>query len=424
MEERDLEVTKTLVVIGTLDTKGPEIAYLVKKILYFGSATGVRVLVVDSGMLGEPMGITPDITRDEVAQMAGLTIEDVRKASSRGEAVGLMSKGVVEVVGRLFREGRCDGIVSLGGAEGSALACAAMEALPVGIPKILATPLASGPRPFSFFVDTKDIIVMHSVVDILGINAVSRRIYDIVAGAAVGAVQASATVSKAGNLVAVTMLGNTTRGVMHLKRRLEELGYELVVFHSSGIGGRAMERMAEEGFFCGVVDYTTNEVFEDLVGGLQRGAGPNRLTVVGRLGIPQVVVPGCVDFFDQGPLSDIPDKWRTRKLYCHSPSFTLVRLTKKEMSDLGEIFAERLNLSQGPTIVAYPLLGTSIPNHPGGVFWDEEADRAFLTSLKANLRDDIKVVEVSAHINDSGFVDVVAALFQQVMARKGKGVSV
>jgi len=406
---------KTLVVIGTLDTKGLEIAYLVDRIKKL-SAGNIQILVVDSSMSGEPSnGIKPDIGRGEVARAGGESIEKIISAKSRGEAITLMEKGLTKTIYTLYENGQCDGVVSLAGASGGFLACAAMKALPIGVPKLIATPLASGPRTFSTFVGTKDIMIMHSVIDILGVNSISKIIYNQLAGAAVGAKNSATTkMSKNKNAIGVTMLGNTTEGVMHLKSFLEKLDYEVIVFHSSGIGGKAMEQFARDGFFCGVIDYTTNEVFEDIVGGLQRGAGPERLSVIGKLGLPQVIVPGCVDFFDQGPIDNIPEKWKNRKLYSHSPSFTLVRLTKDEMSNLGRIFAEKLNNSKGPTVVVFPLKGLSIPNCPGGVFEDKEADMAFLNTLRKNLRNDIKILEIDAHINDKFFAEEVSSTFIKI----------
>ena len=299
---------RVLIVIGTLDTKGPETAYLVSKIKQLSRDKQISILVIDTGTRGEPQGIVPDITRSEVVIAGGHTIKQIQSVESRFEATSIMIKGITKIITDLYRRGRCHGIVSLAGGTGGAIACAAMEAVPVGIPKLIASPIASGPRPFSLFVGNKDITVMHSVIDILGVNSISSIIYDNLAGAAVGAVMAAGEHEKREKTIGITMLGNTTKGVMRLKTVLEEDGYEAVIFHSNGTGGRAMEQMAKEGFFTAVIDYTTNEIFEDIVGGMQKGAGPDRLSVVGKLGIPQVIVPGSIDFFDQGPPDTIPEK--------------------------------------------------------------------------------------------------------------------
>jgi uncharacterized protein (UPF0261 family) len=412
-------MTKTVVIIGTLDTKGPEIRYLRDKVKKQGDGMGLEVVVIDSGILGQPAGIVPDISRDEVAAAAGLTLQEIRNAGSRGAAVHRMTDGVRNIVLDLYRQGRCHGVACIGGVEGAMMACAAMEALPVGVAKVVATPLASGSRKFSLFVDTKDITIMHSVIDILGVNALSCKIYDNVAGAVVGMVQAADNHSFSGErLVGVTMLGNTTAGIMHLKPQLEAAGYEPVIFHSSGIGGRSMEDLARAGAFCGIIDYTTNEIFEDVIGGFQAGAGPDRLTVAAELGVPQVVCPGSTDFFDWLTSDPVPDDWSDRKTYLHSPTVWLMRLRRDELVELGRMFAERLNPATAPTAVAFPLRGTSIPNHPDGIFYDPELDKAFLQSLKDHLRPGIEVVEVDAHINDSQFADAVFSLFQDVMSMR------
>ena len=414
-------MAKTVVIIGTLDTKGPEIKYLADKARHEGADIPLDVIVVDSGILDEAVGMVPDITRDEVARAAGTTLEAIRSASSRGAAVHRMSQGVRQVVLDLYRQGRCDGVASIGGVEGTVMACRAMEALPVGVAKIVATPLASGPRKFSMFVDTKDIAIMHSVIDILGVNGLSCRIYDNIAGAVVGMVRAAGAHKLEGDhLVGITMLGNTTRGIMHAKPLLEAAGFEPVIFHSSGIGGRAMEDLAKEGVFSGIIDYTTNEVFEDIIGGLQAGAGPERLSVAARLGIPQVVCPGSTDFFDWATSDPMPAEWSDRITYLHSPSIKLMRLRRDELIDLGRIFAERLNPATAPTVVAFPLRGTSIPNHPDGVFWEPELDQAFLGSLRTHLKPEIEIVEVDAHINDAAFAEKVVELFKAVTAGSAK----
>lgn len=413
-----MAMAKAVVIIGTLDTKGPEVRYLRDKTRREGADIPVEVIVVDSGILGEPVGIVPDIARDDVARAAGTTLAEIRAAGSRGAAVHLMAEGVRQVVLDLYRQGRCHGVASIGGVEGTAMACRAMEALPVGVAKIVATPLACGPRKFSMFIDTKDIAIMHSVIDILGVNALSCRIYDNVAGAVVGMVRAAGDHHLNGDhLVGITMLGNTTQGVMHAKPLLEAAGYEPVIFHSSGIGGRAMEDLARDGVFCGIIDYTTNEVFEDIIGGLQAGAGPERLSVAARLGIPQVVCPGSTDFFDWPTSDPMPADWIDRLSYLHSPSIYLMRLRRDELIDLGRIFAERLNGATAATVVAFPLRGTSIPNHPDGVFYQPELDRAFLGSLKTHLKREIEVVEIDAHVNDSLFAERVVELFKMVMDR-------
>src|SRR3990172_5320500 len=287
-------MTKTVVIIGTLDTKGPEIAYLRDRL----QALGLATTVVDSGILGEPIGITPDISRAQAATYAGTTIDALRNAGSRGKAVHGMREALKKLTLELYKAGNLQAIVSMGGAEGAVMGAAAMMQLPVGVPKVLVSPIASGKHYFDPLVGTSDIMVVHSIVDILGLNPIATTIFDNVAAALKGLVEHGHKLPEpvpGEKYVAVTMLGNTTKAVMALKDRLAEHGYEAVIFHSNGVGGRAMEELAETGHFVGVIDFTTNEIFDPMTGGIHDG-GPHRLKRVGLQGIPQVVVPGCIDF--------------------------------------------------------------------------------------------------------------------------------
>lgn len=405
-------MSKKVIIIGTLDTKGPEIAYLRDRL----QALGVETTVVDSGILGEPIGITPDITRAEAALYGGTTIEALRNAGSRGKAVAGMREALKKLTLELYQEGQLAGVVSMGGAEGAVMGAAVMMQLPVGVPKVLVSPIASGKHYFDPLVGTSDIMVVHSIVDILGLNPIARTIYDNVAAALKGLVAHGHTLPPPdphGRYVAVTMLGNTTRAVMALKDRLAEQGYEAVIFHSNGVGGPAMEEMAEAGQFVGVIDFTTNETYDPMTGGIHDG-GPERLKRVGRLGLPQVVVPGCIDFcvFHAGA---IPVALQDRPVYDHNPEYTLVRATKSEMIAVGHLFAERLNLAVGPVTIAVPTEGLSIPNVPGGVFWNPESDAAFLAALKEDISNDIAVLTFPRHVNDPKFGEEVADLFVEMM---------
>src|SRR5689334_16030871 len=390
--------------IGTLDTKGDEIAYVRERLI----ALRVNVIVIDSGILGEPH-CAADISHEEVAAAGGYTLDQVRHAGSRGAAVSLMQEGVRAVVVRLFGEGRVQGVLCLGGAEGALLGAAAMQALPVGVPKLVVSPSASGRRTFAAFVGESDVCVMHSVVDILGLNGISRPIFDNAAAAIAGMVKdaGSALGTLGEHCVGITMLGQTTPGVMRLRARLIEGGHEPVIFHANGVGGPAMEHLCEEGAIQGVVDYTLSEVANSLLDGLH-STGPDRLRVAGRLGLPQVVVPGCVDFFNQGPRDTVPERYRDRKSYFHNPVATLVRLTRDEEAQLGALVAERLNESTGPVRVVAPTRGFSLADAEGGDLWDPVADGAFLDALAHGLRADIPFEALDAHVDDDAFADLVA----------------
>ncbi len=404
-----------ILIIGTLDTKGREVAYLRDRI----AALGGQPLVLDSGILGEPLDIVPDIGRAEVALAAGSSLAALRAAGTRGAAVAGMRVGVRRLALDLFAAGRLQGIVTLGGAEGAVLGAYAMKALPIGVPKVIVTPIASGKRTFGPLVGTRDILVMHSVVDILGLNPISRAVFDNVAAALVGMAAQGAWPLAAGpdgtRYVAMTMLGNTTAPVMQIKERLAAQGLEAVIFHSNGVGGPAMEELAELGMFEGVIDFTTDELSDQLFGGFHQG-GPQRLERVGALGLPQVVVPGCVDFTVHGPRDEVPDRLRDRPAYFHNPEFTLVRLTSDEMAQIGTLMARKLNAASGPLVVVVPTAGLSIPNTPGGVFWNPAADAAFLTALRADLRADIPLHLIPAHINSPAFADRVADEFLHLLA--------
>ena len=393
--------------VGTLDTKGGEIAYVRDRLVKLG----VQPVVVDSGILGEP-GCPADVTREEVARSGGHDLAGVRAAGSRGAAVELMLEGVRATCLRLYADGRIHGVLCLGGAEGALLGAAAMHALPVGVPKLIVSPSASGRRAFGPFVGESDVTVMHSVIDILGVNDVARAIFDNAAAAIAGMVRdAGRPVSGLGrHSVGITMLGQTTPGVMRLREVLIEHGREPVIFHANGVGGPAMEQLVESNALGGVIDYTLSELANSLLDGIH-ATGPDRLRVAGRHGLPQVVVPGCVDFFNQGPSSELPERYRSRKTYFHNPVATLVRLTPEEETQLGELVAERLNEAVGAVRVVVPTRGFSLADAEGGDLWDPEADRAFIESLRASLSPEIQFEAVDAHVDDHDFAELVADRF-------------
>ena len=406
----------TVVLIGTLDTKGPELGYLRDRL----RALGLDTLLVDSGILGEPLGIVPDIDHAEVASYGGTTIEDLQRAGSRGRAVHGMREALKRLTATLYAEGRLDAAVSMGGAEGAVMGAAAMMALPVGVPKVLVSPIASGHHYFDPLVGTKDMVVIHSVVDILGLNPIACTIFDNVAAALKGMLEYGHGLPKPGGsdrFVAMTMLGNTTASVMAAKGHLEEAGYEAVIFHSNGVGGPAMEELAAAGQFVGVIDFTTNEVYDPLVGGIHDG-GPRRLTEVGRLGLPQIIVPGCIDF-SVWNTGTVPAELAGRPVYDHNPEYILVRASRDEMIQLGHIFAEKLDGARAPVVVAVPTRGLSIPNVPGGPFWNPEADSAYLETLRREIRSDIPVRTFEYHVNEPAFGREVAELFLELMKSYG-----
>jgi uncharacterized protein (UPF0261 family) len=402
-----------IALIGTLDTKGPEIEYVRGRLRELGA----RPIVIDSGILGEAVGCIPDVSRAEVAREGGHELDEIRAAGSRGAAVERMEKGVRAVCLRLWLEGRLDGALCLGGAEGAILGAAAMRALPVGVPKVIVSPSASGRRAFAPFVGESDVVVMHSVVDILGLNPIARAVFDNAAAAVVGmARDAGRPVEEiGGRSVGITMLGHTTPAVMRIRAALADAGHEPVIFHANGVGGPAMERLAEQGALAGIVDYTLSELANSLLDGLH-ATGPERLRTAGGLGLPQVVVPGCVDFFNQGAPSTVPERYRGRKSYYHNPVATLVRLEADEMAELGRTVADRLNGAAGPVRVLAPTRGFSLADVEGGDLWDPEADAAFVSALADALAPEIAFETVETHVNDPAFADLVAERYLALAA--------
>ncbi|MGX5682812.1 Tm-1-like ATP-binding domain-containing protein [Schumannella luteola] len=403
-----------VVLVATLDTKGPEVAYLRDRL----NSLGIETLVVDSGILGEPVGIVPDVSHAELAGRGGITLAQLQASGTRGRAVETMRRLVQDLVRELYADGQLVGGISVGGV-GSVMGAAAIQELPVGVPKIVVAPTASGHHEFGPYVGLKDVFVVHSVVDILGLNPVMTTVLDNVAAAMAGMLAHGHPLTPpppGRKYVATTMLGNTTKAVGALKDRLAENGFEAVVFHSNGVGGPAMEELVAEGQFVGVVDYTTNEINDPLVGGIHDG-GPDRLRVAGRLGLPQVLVPGCVDF-SVWAAGSIPEHLRDRPVYDHNPEYTLVRASHEEKALMGRIFAERVNESTGPVHIVMPLGGLSIPATPDGPFWDPEGDQLFLAALRETLRDDIVVETTDHHINDPDLGRLVADRFLTIIRIK------
>ncbi len=401
--------SKYILIIATLDTKGAEVLYLKRLI----EESGHRCLVMDTGTLN-PAPFEPDISRDEVAAAVGTTIRESLQAKDKGRAIHLMCEGSARVVTRLYGEGKIEGVIGLGGAQGTDIGTRAMRALPFGFPKLMVSTVASGLNLFGTFVGTKDLTMMHSVVDIQGLNAFLRTILANAAGSIVGMVEKSRKMERPEKKqIGMTIYGTTTLGSMQAKDYLESKGYEIVAFHPNGTGGRAMEEMTEAGLFDGILDYTTHELTDELVGGGHR-AGPNRLEAAGKMGIPQVVAPGSVDFIIGGSESTLPEKWKTRNYVVHNSFITLIRANREEMRRVGEIMAEKLNRAKGPTVMMIPLKGFSYHNKVGDKLYDEEGNQAFIHSLKSKLRN-IDVKEIDAHINDPEFAIPAAQEMERLL---------
>ena len=392
----------TVVLLGTLDTKGAEYAFLRDRV----RAAGCDVILVDAGVMSaSPLA---DVSADAVAAAAGADRAGLAIAGDRGPAVAAMTRGATEIVRRLHAQGRLDGILGLGGSGGSSLVSAAMQALPVGVPKLLVSTMASGDtRPY---VGTTDIAMLYSVVDIAGINGISERILSNAAAAIAGMASASASFASgiaAKPLIGATMFGVTTPCVSAARELLEARGYEVLVFHATGAGGRAMEALMQAGFITGALDVTTTELADELVGGVL-SAGPDRLEAAGALGLPQVVSLGALDMVNFGPLDTVPAAFRDRNLYQHNATVTLMRTTEAECAELGRILARKLNAATGPLAVFVPTGGVSMIDAPGKPFHDPAADAALVRELKTGLRSGVEVVEMTTHINDPAFARAMA----------------
>ncbi len=407
----------TVVLLGTLDTKGVEYGYLKERVL----AAGCEVLVVDAGILGEPL-TQPDVTRTEVARAAGANVAALADQGDRGVAVETMSRGATAIMGRLFAERRLHGILALGGSGGSTLASAAMRALPIGVPKLLVSTVASGDtRPY---VGAVDIAMMYSVVDIAGINRISARILAN-AAAAIAAMALSyagasaAPVERDKPLIGATMFGVTTTAVTAARTWLEAHGYEVLVFHATGTGGQSMEALVAGGFLAGVLDLTTTELADELVGGLL-SAGPDRLEAAGRHGVPQVVSLGALDMVNFGPRESVPERFNHRNLYVHNSTVTLMRTTPDECAALGRMIARKLNAATGPTALFIPLGGISAIAVPDGPFDDPAADEALFTALMETIGPNVEIHEAETDINDADFADAMAARLHEFIT-EGSG---
>lgn len=392
----------TIVLVGTLDTKGHEYAYLRERI----QAGGATTVLVDVGVLGEPQ-VPADITREEVAAAAGAEHAGLARTADRGEAMTAMGRGAAAVLERLHAEGRLQGAISIGGSGNASVAAAAMRGLPVGMPKLIVSTLAAGDtRPY---VGDSDVTMMYSVVDIAGINQISARILANAAGAISGMASAPAPESREQRpLVAASMFGVTTPCVTHARGRLEELGYEVIVFHATGTGGRSMEALARARYFAGVLDATTTELADELVGGVL-SAGPDRLEASGAAGIPQVISLGALDMVNFGPRETVPERFAARTLHVHNPAVTLMRTTPEENAELGRRIAAKLNAAPSPTVLFIPLGGVSALDVEGQPFRDPAADEALFDALREVIdHERVEVHEREEDINDPRFAHAMA----------------
>lgn len=399
------------ILIGAFDTKANEYAFLRDAIL----RQGAQVLSVNTGVLGGTDLFPVDVDADEVARAGGGDLETLRANKDRGQAMATMAAGAAAIVRRLYDEGRVAGIIGMGGSGGSSVITSAMRALPIGIPKVCVSTVAGGDT--APYVGLKDITLIPSITDVAGLNRISRIILSRAAGAIVGMVNATPPdTSDDRPIIAASMFGNTTACVDRCRELLDAAGYEVLVFHATGTGGRMMESLIDEGLVDACLDITTTEWADTVCGGVF-DAGEDRLSAPGRRGIPHLIVPGCIDMANFGPLATVPRKYRdtARTLYEWNPSVTLMRTNVEENRRMGQVFAEKANAARGPVAFLIPLRGVSILDGDGQPFCDRQADNAMFDELKKHLRPDIPLVEMDANINDAAFAEKAVAMMLELI---------
>jgi uncharacterized protein (UPF0261 family) len=401
---------KTIAVIGALDTKGKEFAFVKAEI----ERRGHRALVIDTSVIGQPV-FQADIPSERVAEAGGTSLKELQEKADRGLAMDVMTRGIAKVVKDLYDQGKIDGVFSMGGSAATAIGTSAMRALPLGVPKVMVSTLASGDT--RAYVGIRDVVMFPSVVDVAGVNRISARIYANAVGAIVGMVETSPPQIEEKPLLAASMFGNTTPIVNRCRETMEKHGYEVLVFHAVGTGGQTLESLVEEGYISGVLDITTTEWADELVGGVL-SAGPTRLDAAAKKGVPQVIVPGCLDMVNFWAPETVPEKFKGRRFYQWNPNVTLMRTTPEENAELGRILAEKANQSTGPVAFFLPLKGVSMLDAPGKEFWWPEADRALYDAIKRHVRPDIPVYELDNNINDDAFADAVAAKMLEFLGEK------
>ncbi len=402
-----------VLLIGTLDTKGVEIQFL-RDLL---NQAGVTTTVMDAGVLGPPR-FPPDIPREEVFAAAGTSLDAVQRAGDRGQAIDLAARGAGRLALDLAARGKLAGILGLGGSAGTTIGTAAMRAVPFGIPKLMVSTLASGQvRPY---VGVRDIAMLHSVADLSGLNRISRTVLTNAANAMIGMARrqgAGETDPEFRQLITATMFGVTTPCVEAARRVLETEGFEVLVFHATGTGGQTMESFIQDGMVSGVLDITTTELADELVGG-ELTAGPDRLTAASLHGVPQVISLGALDMVNFGPRATVPEKFHDRRFYQHNPNVTLMRTTPEENDRLGREIAQKASAAKGPTAVLVPRRGLSAIDREGQPFWWPEADAALFQSLRNWMGPQVQLIELDMHINDPAFAEMAARTLLRLMEGK------
>lgn len=404
-------MSKTVLLIGAFDVKGEEYAFVRKQI----EAQGCNTLTMNFGTLGSTNLFPVDIENAEVAKAGGTNINQFKTDGDRGKAMAAMGKGAAILVQQLYVESKFDGVFGMGGSGGSSVISNAMRALPIGTPKVLISTLAAGDT--TNITGIKDITMIPSIVDVAGLNPISEKIFKEGVGAICGMVKMDyASSAEQKPVIATTMFGNTTESVDMCRKSLVDKGYEVLVFHCTGTGGKIMENLVDEGFVYAVLDITTTEWADEICEGVY-SAGPTRLSAPGKAGIPHLIVPGCVDMVNFGPISTIPERFKDRNLYEWNPLVTLMRTNIEENTKMGEIFARKANEAKGRVAFLLPLKGVSILDSEGERFWWPEANRAMFDAIKKNLKPGIELVEIDANINDQEFSEEAVKMLMALMGQ-------
>lgn len=400
---------KTALLIITMDTKGPETLFL-RRVL---ERSGVAVLVMNTGIFPSVHG-DGDISRQEVALAGGRSIDQLIAAKDRGEAIRTIMNGAAVLTRSLYDRGRIHGVLSIGGAQGTLIGTTAMRGLPVGVPKVMLSTMASGKRPFETYVGTSDVTLIHSVVDFFGLNPILKQILANAAAATAGMIRVGTVRAGKRAQVAITIYGTTTPAGIHIVALLKKAGYDAVAFHPNGVGGMAMEAMIRQGMFRGIIDLTTHELIDELAGG-DHAAGPDRMEAASAMSIPQIVIPGSTDYIVKGRFSELSSHLKKRKTVMHNPEMTFVKPSDREMAMLGQTMARKLNRSRGNTVVVVPLNGFSYPNHIGRALYNPSGVRAFVRGLRGEIDHSIPVELLPMHVNDEAFAAMVVNKFEELV---------
>ncbi|QHW00097.1 Tm-1-like ATP-binding domain-containing protein [Spirosoma endbachense] len=403
---------KSIVIIGCFDTKGPAFAFLRNCIL----ARGESVLTINTGMMETVVDFPIDYDADVVAEAADDSLERLRTSQDRGRAIEIMGAGAAAIVAQLIRSGQLKGAIGMGGGGGTFVALSAMQPIPFGVPKLCLSTMAG--KDLTRQVGTKDVTLMASVVDVAGLNGMLTPLIERAAAAICAMADVTPTMHrKSAGRIAISMFGNTTACVSYCTERLVKQGYEVIAFHANGLGGRAMESLIGEGHFDAVLDVTTTELADELCGGVC-SAGPDRLMAAARKGLPQVVVPGCLDMVNFSQPDTVPAHYRHRQLYNWTPTVTLLRTDASENEQLGKLLAQKVNQSKANVTVVLPLNGISQIDAAGNAFYQPEVNRVLFNTIKSNLSQRIKLIESPMHINDPAFADVLVASLLELLQSK------